>query len=71
MTVVAILTGALSHRTTVRRHQARIVTAVPDSRHDRVPQGALARLELLEGKLSRAVLRGLGGSNPIGANLSV
>src|SRR5712691_5773998 len=32
--------------------------------HDRVPQGALARLELLEGKLSRAVLRGLGGSNP-------
>ena len=32
--------------------------------HNRVPQGALARLELLEGKLSRAVLRGLSGSNP-------
>src|SRR3989454_12727770 len=32
--------------------------------HDRVPQGAFARLELLEGKLARAVLRGLGGSNP-------
>src|SRR6266851_2284830 len=32
--------------------------------HDRVPQGAFARLELLEGKLSRAVLRGLSGSNP-------
>src|SRR5712691_2440695 len=32
--------------------------------HHRVPQGAFARLELLEGKLSRAVLRGLGGSNP-------
>jgi hypothetical protein len=32
--------------------------------HYRVPQGALARLELLEGKLSRAVLRGLSGSNP-------
>ena len=31
--------------------------------HYRVPQGALARLELLEGKLSRAVLRGLSGSN--------
>src|ERR671922_1997994 len=32
--------------------------------HHRVPQGALERLELLEGKLSRAVLRGLSGSNP-------
>src|SRR6266436_10249044 len=32
--------------------------------HHRVPQGAFARLELLEGKLSRAVLRGLSGSNP-------
>src|ERR1700757_5083650 len=32
--------------------------------HHRVLQGALERLELLEGKLSRAVLRGLGGSNP-------
>src|SRR2546428_5169797 len=32
--------------------------------HHRVPQGAFERLELLEGKLSRAVLRGLGGSNP-------
>src|SRR6266446_8088470 len=32
--------------------------------HDRVPQGAFARLELLERKLSRAVLRGLSGSNP-------
>src|SRR5712691_1695627 len=31
--------------------------------HHRVPQGAFARLELLEGKLSRAVLRGLSGSN--------
>jgi len=27
-------------------------------------KGPLERLELLEGKLSRAVLRGLGGSNP-------
>src|SRR5262244_3754153 len=32
--------------------------------HHRVLQGAFERLELLEGKLSRAVLRGLGGSNP-------
>src|SRR5215813_10503986 len=32
--------------------------------HDRVPQGALARLERHAGKLARAVLRGLGGSNP-------
>jgi hypothetical protein len=32
--------------------------------HYRVPQGAFERLELLEGKLSRAVLRGLSGSNP-------
>jgi hypothetical protein len=32
--------------------------------HYRVPQGAFERLELLEGKLSRVVLRGLGGSNP-------
>jgi hypothetical protein len=31
--------------------------------HHRVPQGACERLELLAGKLSRAVLRGLGGSN--------
>src|SRR5256712_7262627 len=31
--------------------------------HHRVPQGAFERLELLEGKLSRAVLRGLSGSN--------
>src|SRR5438552_3950910 len=31
--------------------------------HHRVPQGAFKRLELLEGKLSRAVLRGLSGSN--------
>src|SRR5215831_921349 len=30
----------------------------------RVPQGALARLERHAGKLARAVLRGLGGSNP-------
>ena len=32
-------------------------------RHYRVPQGALARLERHAGKLARAVLRGLGGSN--------
>src|SRR6266705_3249653 len=32
--------------------------------HHRVPQGALARLERHAGKLARAVLRGLGGSNP-------
>src|SRR6266481_1579586 len=32
--------------------------------HYRVPQGALARLERHAGKLARAVLRGLGGSNP-------
>ena len=64
MTAVATLTGALSDRMTVWRLQARMVKVVPDSWHDRVPQGALARLELLEGKLSRAVLRGLSGSNP-------
>jgi len=64
MTAVATLTGALSDRMTVWRLQARMVKVMPDSRHDRVPQGALARLELLEGKLSRAVLRGLGGGNP-------
>jgi hypothetical protein len=64
MTAVVTLTGALSDRMTVRRLQARMVKVVPDSWHDRVPQGALARLELLEGKLSRAVLRGLGRSNP-------
>src|SRR4029453_10475075 len=32
--------------------------------HDRVPQGALARLERHAGKFARVVLRGLGGSNP-------
>src|SRR5882724_12668316 len=32
--------------------------------HHRVPHGALARLERHAGKLARAVLRGLGGSNP-------
>ena len=32
--------------------------------HGRVPQGAFARLERHAGKLARAVLRGLGGSNP-------
>jgi len=64
MTAVMTLTGALSNRMTARRLQAHMVKVVPDSWHDRVPQGAFARLELLEGKLSRAVLRGLGGSNP-------
>src|SRR5712671_4532060 len=64
MTAVATLTGALSDRMTVWRLQARMVKVVPDTWHDRVPQGAFARLELLEGKLSRAVLRGLDGSNP-------
>jgi hypothetical protein len=66
MTAVATLSGALSHRMTVRGLQARMVQGV--SQHVlewdySVPQGALARLELLEGKLSRAVLRGLSGSN--------
>jgi hypothetical protein len=65
MTAVVTLTGALSNRMTVRRLQARMVKVVPDAWHDRVPQGAFARLELLEGKLSRAVLRGLDGSNPV------
>jgi hypothetical protein len=65
MTAVVTLAGALSHRMTVRRLQARMVKVVLDAWHDRVPQGALARLELLEGKLSRAVLRGLDGSNPV------
>ena len=67
MTAVATLTGALSGRMTVWRFQARMVKVVPEQvldGHNRVPQGALARLALLEGKLSRAVLRGLGGSNP-------
>src|SRR6266705_3397529 len=32
--------------------------------HHHVPQGALARLERHAGKLARAVLRRLGGSNP-------
>ena len=67
MTAVATLTGALSNRMTVWRLQARMVKVVLSTCwtwHDRVPQGAFARLELLEGKLSRAVLRGLGGSNP-------
>jgi hypothetical protein len=67
MTAVATLTGALSDRMTVWRLQARMVKVVPEQvldGHNRVPQGALARLELLEGKLSRAVLRGLSGSNP-------
>src|SRR5216684_8037380 len=32
--------------------------------HHRVPHGAFARLERHAGKLARAVLRGLGGSNP-------
>src|SRR6266581_8317703 len=32
--------------------------------HHRVPHGALARLERHAGKLARAVLRGLSGSNP-------
>ncbi len=59
MTVVATLTGALSDRLPVRRLQARMVKVVPQHVLD-----VAARLELLEGKLSRAVLRGLGGSNP-------
>ena len=67
MTAVATLTGALSHWMTVRGLQARMVK-VGHSQvlpwHDRVPQGALARLERHAGKLARAVLRGLGGSNP-------
>jgi len=33
------------------------------SKPDRVPQGAFGLLERGEGKLSRPVLRGLGGSN--------
>jgi len=64
MTAVATLTGALSHRMTVRGLQARMVKVVPRTWHYRVPQGALARLERHAGKLARAVLRGLGGSNP-------
>jgi hypothetical protein len=32
--------------------------------HNRVPHGAFERLERHAGKLARAVLRGLGGSNP-------
>jgi hypothetical protein len=65
MTAVATLTGALSDRMTVWRLQARMVKVVPDSWHDLVPHGAFARLELLERKLLRAVLRELGGSNPV------
>ena len=68
MTAVATLTGALSHRMTVRGLQARMVKVELQPGvcrwHDRVPQGALARLERHAGKLARAVLRGLGGSNP-------
>ena len=43
MTAVATLTGALSHRMTVRGLQARMVKVVPRTWHYRVPQGALAR----------------------------
>jgi hypothetical protein len=32
--------------------------------HDTEKSGTLVKLELLDGKLSRAVLRGLSGSNP-------
>ena len=69
MTAVATLTGALSHRMTVRRLQARMVKVVSchstySMWHHRVPHGALARLERHAGKLARAVLRGLSGSNP-------
>ena len=44
----------------VRRLQARIVQAT-----NRVLQGTFERLELLEGKLSRAVLRGRDGGNAV------
>jgi hypothetical protein len=67
MTAVATLTGALSDRMTVWRLQARMGEGGVTARttwHHRVPQGALARLERHAGKLARAVLRGLGGSNP-------
>jgi len=67
MTAVATLTGALSHRITVQGLQARMVKVVSQrysTWQHRVPQGALARLERHAGKLARAVLRGLGGSNP-------
>ena len=68
MTAVATLTGALSHRMTVPEAPSAYgeggATARCSPWHHRVPQGALARLERHEGKLSRAVLRGLGGSNP-------
>jgi len=53
---------------TVRGLQARMVKVV--SRHifdvaaPRFRKGALARLERHAGKRARAVLRGLGGSNP-------
>jgi hypothetical protein len=33
--------------------------------HNRVPHGALERLERHAGKLARVVLRGLDGSNPV------
>ncbi len=72
MTAVVTRTGALSRQTvgwhtidwyvmhrTVRRLQARIVKAC----NGRVPHGAFERLERHVGKLARAVLRGLGGSN--------
>ena len=67
MTAVATLTGALSHRMTVPGLQTRMVQVMSQpvsTWQHRVPQGALARLERHAGKLARAVLRGLGGSNP-------
>ena len=50
-----------AHRT-VNRLQARIVKAMQEETlRNRVPQRAFERLELHDGKLSRAVLRGRGG----------
>ena len=46
----------------VSRMQARIVKAVKET-HCRVTHGALSMLEPYEEKVSRTVLRGLGGGN--------
>ena len=60
--MTAILAGAVS-RCKARWPQMRIVKVELRSATG-FCKGPLEMLELLEGKLSRAVLRGLGGSNP-------
>ena len=64
MTAVGDTTGAVSHWMTARRHPSAYREGGQSGRGIPRSARALARLERHAGKLARAVLRGLGGSNP-------